>query len=330
MQEWLWRKREEGALGLPDRWSDLDPLRGLGPFPQQTSGLNRLPLCVRPTTQGSPRRIDLSVRSLALHHLTVPDLGPVEAVYAAAEAGFDAVSVRLLPPSPDDPPFALLDDDGLARRVLAAARETGVTIAEVDLVRLPADDAGDRLDRIVGRAASLGARHLVAVGQSADLPRLAAGIARLAALAAPHGITVLLEPVSWNPVRSLAQAAEVLRAVAQPNTGLLVDALHFHRMGESLDALAALPRHWLSLAHLCDAPVAPVPTSDEARRDEARTVRLMPGEGGLDLKAWIARLPLSAVLSVEIPNRRQLAELTPSARAERARRTTAGLLTHLR
>jgi hypothetical protein len=56
----------------------------------------------------------------------------------------------------------------------------------------------------------------------------------------------------------------------------------------------------------------------------------MPGEGGLDLKAWIARLPLSAVLSVEIPNRRQLAELTPSARAERARRTTAGLLTHLR
>jgi len=148
-------------------------------------------------------------------------------------------------------------------------------------------------------------------------------------LAAPHGVTVLLEPVSWNPVRSLAQATEVLRAAAQPNAGLLVDALHFHRMGESLDALAALPRPWLSLAHLCDAPAKPAPPTDEARRDEARTARMMPGEGGLDLSAWIGRLPPSAQLSVEIPNRRQLAELMPSARAGRARRTAAAVISRV-
>ena len=272
----------------------------------------------------------MNVSTLALHHLTVPDLGPVEAVQVAAEAGFRAVTVRLLPPAPEDPPFALLDDEGLARRVLAASRETGVAVSEVDLVRLPADDVGDRFARIVNRAASLGARYLIAVGQSDDLPRIAAGLERLSDLAAPHGISVLLEPVSWNPVRSIAQAAEVLGMAAQPKAGLLVDALHVCRMGESLDALAALPRPWLQLAHLCDAPTEPVPVTDEARRVEARTARLMPGEGSLNLIPWLAALPSSIVLSVEIPNRRQLTELTPSARALAAKRSADAVISRVR
>lgn len=254
--------------------------------------------------------------SLCLHYLTVPDVDPVGRVALAAAAGFDAVSVRLLPPAPDQPAMPLLADEALARRVASAARDARVRVDEVDLARLPLDADGDVLPRLVDRAASLGARHVVAVGQADDAARTAAGFARLCQLAAVHGISAHLEPISWNPVRTLAQAAAILRAADQPNAGILVDALHFHRMGESLAELAALPPGWLRLCHLCDAPAGFDPAPDALRR-EARTARLLPGEGELPLAALLATLPRDITLSVEVPSQGMLA-LPPRVRADRA------------
>jgi hypothetical protein len=42
-------------------------------------------------------------------------------------------------------------------------------------------------------------------------------------------------------------------AAGRPNGGVLVDAIHFARLGSTLAQVAALPREWLHYAHICDA-----------------------------------------------------------------------------
>ena len=58
----------------------------------------------------------------------------------------------------------------------------------------------------------------------------------------------------------------------------------------TLDELRALPRAWLHYAQICDGPV-PGPTTTEGLIHAARCERLLPGEGGLDLRGTFAALP---------------------------------------
>jgi sugar phosphate isomerase/epimerase len=264
------------------------------------------------------------VRPCVLHFLTVPDLSPVEAIHIAAEVGYPFVSLRLQTPNPADVASPLLLDDVLAREVAEASRSTGVGIAEVDILRLPADAKADGLVRFIDRAASLGAKDIVAVGLDNDENKLTEIFASACALAAPLGMRVNLEPISWNAVRSLTQAQQIVHTAAQPNGGVLVDALHFHRMGESVDDLKKISPERLNIFHLCDAPLLS-PVGVDALRVEARTARQMPGEGQLKLAPLLQALPSHTLMSVEVPNQKLLKEFTPKQRAMTALKATQSL-----
>jgi sugar phosphate isomerase/epimerase len=199
-----------------------------------------------------------------------------------------------------------------------------VGIAEVDILRLPADAKADGLVRFIDRAASLGAKDIVAVGLDNDENKLTEIFASACALAAPLGMRVNLEPISWNAVRSLTQAQQIVHTAAQPNGGVLVDALHFHRMGESVDDLKKISPERLNIFHLCDAPLQS-PVGIDALRVEARTARLMPGEGQLKLLPLLESLPSHTLISVEVPNQKFLKEFTPKQRAMTALKATQSL-----
>ena len=264
------------------------------------------------------------MRPCVLHFLTVPDLTPVEAIHVAADAGYPFVSLRLQTPNANDAALPLLLDDALAREVAKASRSTGVGIAEVDILRLPIDAKADGLVRFIDRAASIGAKHLVAVGLDTDENKLTDIFAQACRLAAPYGMTVNLEPISWNAVSSLTQAHRIVHTAAQPNGGVLVDALHFHRMGESVDDLKTIAPEKLNIFHLCDAPLLG-PVGVDALRVEARTARQMPGEGQLKLAPLLQALPSHTLMSVEVPNQKLLKELTPKQRAVMALKATHSL-----
>ena len=264
------------------------------------------------------------MRPCVLHFLTVPDLSPVEAIHIAAEVGYPFVSLRLHAPNPADAALPLLLDDAMARDVAAASRSTGVGVAEVDILRLPVDATGDCLARFIDRAASLGAKHLVAVGLDADEKKVTESFVQACRLAAPHGMTVNLEPISWNAVRSLTQAQQIVTTAGQPNSGVLIDALHFHRMGESIEIIKTFTPRLLNIFHLCDAPLQS-PVGIDALRVEARTARLMPGEGQLKLLPLLESLPSHTLISVEVPNQKFLKEFTPKQRAMTALKATQSL-----
>ena len=126
----------------------------------------------------------------------------------------------------------------------------------------------------------------------------------------------------WVDVSSVAKALRILGGAGRANSGLLVDAIHFFRAGDRVDHLSAIPRRYLHYAQFCDARRERPADMQETIR-QARSDRLLPGEGGLDLAGLLRALPPELPLSLEIPYARPMPALE---RAQRAREATLRLL----
>ncbi|RBM14830.1 AP endonuclease [Prauserella sp. PE36] len=237
---------------------------------------------------------------IALACLDFLDDEPEVHVAAAAEAGFDAVTLRVA--GSREPVAADLGRDEHRRgRALAALRSTGLGVLDVEVLRLSTHLSLAEVSGAIELAAELGARHLLVV--NAGLAP-ADAVDRLAAIveeAAPAGVLPCLEPMVFTRCRTLAEAI----AVAVPaGAGVLVDALHLYRSGGGVAEVAvAVATHGDALfpyLQLCDAPLAAPEGGMEALRAEALAARLLPGDGELDLTGLLAALPGRAV-SVEAP-----------------------------
>src|SRR5207249_1674731 len=109
--------------------------------------------------------------------------------------------------------------------------------------------------------------------------------------------------------RTLADAVRVVDRAGRPEGAVLVDALHLQRSGGTPADVAALAPQRLPYCQLCDAPAEPVWSGGaqvltEAPADalavaltEARTGRLMPGDGELPLRDLVDALPPDAALA---------------------------------
>ena len=73
---------------------------------------------------------------LSLAHLTVLDLPPPAVIRVAAEAGCQAVGLRLLPVAPGAAGYPLQDDPAMFRETLAAMAATEVAVADLEIVML--------------------------------------------------------------------------------------------------------------------------------------------------------------------------------------------------
>jgi sugar phosphate isomerase/epimerase len=101
-----------------------------------------------------------------------------------------------------------------------------------------------------------------------------------------------------SAVRTLDEAAAIVRDVAHPAAGVLVDALHLQRGGATPAAVAALDPAWLPYAQLCDAPF--VLPADATYLSDAVDGRCAPGEGELPLRELLLALPAGIPQSLEV------------------------------
>ncbi len=239
-------------------------------------------------------------REYSLAHLTVLALPPMEMIDVAARAGYQHVGLRLNRVTPAEPLYPLTTDRVLMRGTKARLAATGVGVLDVELARMdPAHDAQSYLP-LLEAAAELGARHVITQLPDPERVRAVDRFAAICELAAPLGVGIDLEFPSWTETPDLAEAARVLQSVDMPNAGILIDMLHFHRSGSRLDLLAALPRRWFRFAHVCDAP-GERPTTLEGLIHAARSERLFPGDGGIDVRGILACLPQDIPCALEIP-----------------------------
>ena len=237
----------------------------------------------------------------SLANLTTLSLAPPVFVETAAEAGYQYVGIRLTRVTPNEPHFPLLTDPRLMRETKKRLADTGIQVMDVELVRLGPDDDPYSFLQVLEAGVELGARHVITQLPDPDRGRKTERFATLCDLAKPLGLTIDLEFLPWTPTRDLTDATDVLRAVARPNAAILVDLLHFARSGSNVADLRKLPRRWFNFVHVCDAP-AEIPSTDEGLIHTARFGRLLPGEGGIDVRGILAALPTGIPYALEVPN----------------------------
>ncbi|HPE60392.1 MAG: sugar phosphate isomerase/epimerase [Thiothrix sp.] len=249
----------------------------------------------------------------SLAYLTVMDATPPEAVQIAAACGYDHVGLRLLPAG-NELPFPLLTDDKLLRDTKAALRDTGVTVADIEIVRIGAEFDPQRYLPLLERGAELGARHILVAGDDTDLNRCAENFARFCELAGQYRMTADLEPMPWTGVTNVRDALQVIDQAASDNGYILIDALHFDRSDSTLEQIAAIDPRRINYVQFCDAPHIDNPTLEQlifTARDE----RMLPGAGDIDLKGLLQAIPRETVLSIEIPRKAESRYLSARQRA---------------
>lgn len=247
-----------------------------------------------------PRIVPQQSRALSLAALTVLELAPPEMVSCAAAAGFSYVGLRLIPATPEDRKYPVIGDTPMVREIRARLATDGVEVLDVEVFRLKDDTRVEDFVPAIETAASLGGKHLLTTGQDTDASRLRDNFAALCTLAGRYGLTVDLEFMRWTEIATLAQAREIVEASGARNAGIIVDALHFDRTRTTLHELRTVPAQRLHFAQICDAPKT-IPPTIEAVIHEARTARMTPGAGELDLVSFVGALPPLLPLSVEVP-----------------------------
>jgi sugar phosphate isomerase/epimerase len=264
-------------------------------------------------------------RALSLSALTVLELTPPQMVECAAQAGYDFVGLRLVPATDHEVRHEIIGATPLKRETLARLRDTGVKVLDVEILRLKPDTDVNAYKAMLDTAAEFGARYVLVAGNDPDEARTADRLAQLCDLAAPLGLSPSLEPMPWTDVKDITQGARVVKAAARPNTGLIIDPLHFDRAGSSTETLRGLPREYFGYVQFCDAP-AERPADLDTLLFQARCERMIPGEGGLDLAGILRALPDHLPVSIEVPTQ-QWAQTAPALeRARKLRDATLGVL----
>ena len=169
------------------------------------------------------------------------DLSLPQAIHAAKDAGFDAVECHF--------PYDISADD-----VAAALRETGLTMlglntwpgdkaaGDFGLAALPGreEEARAAIAQAIDYAVATGTKavHVMAGrtdGGDAAETTFRANLAHACDLAAPHGITILIEPINTRDVQGYHlsrtdHALRIITALDKPNLKLMFDCYHMQIM----------------------------------------------------------------------------------------------------
>ena len=256
-------------------------------------------------------------RPIGLAALTVLELPHEEQVRVAAQAGYTHVGLRLVPVA-GQPCQHRFDVSEVERTLI----EFGVRVLDVEVFRLTPETRIGDFEGVLEASARLSASEILVHGADPDEARLAGTFAALCDLASRYGLAANLEPMPWVEVSNVAKATRILDLAARENSGLLVDAIHFFRGGDTPAVLSKVPPKRLRYAQLCDARPG-MPAQREEIIRQARSDRLFPGEGALDLRGLLAALPAGLPLSLEVPVSQKLA---PLERAQRALEATKAIL----
>jgi sugar phosphate isomerase/epimerase len=269
----------------------------------------------------------MTMNRLSLAHLTVLDADPLQLIDAAVAGGFDAIGLRIVAPMPTDRITPVIGDEMLIRRIESRLRDTGIDILDIEAIWLgPGSDTASYAPALE-TGARLGAKHVLVVGNDPEESRVTDNVASLCTLAAPFGLKIMLEFIPYCHTRTVEAAHRVITTAAQPNAGVLIDALHLSRSGGSPADIVRLDPAWLAYCQICDARAVRPPQNE--LRTEAREGRLFPGEGALPLSELLDALPEGIPLGVEAPCM-QYANLPPVERGRLCGTATRAFIEHYR
>jgi len=227
-----------------------------------------------------------------LNGATTQPLDQASEIRLAGAAGFDLIEFR----APKLESFLRSGSLAELKALLDAARIAPLSINAIEQVNTrPAGGAAaleEECERLARWAAALGCPNLVVVPgflrepepEREIVPRTADTLAPLAERAAARGVRLGLEFLGFAncTVNRLATARAIVRRLASPHVGLVIDTFHFYLGGEPVELLRELEPGELLVFHVNDAE--PQPRAALADRH-----RLLPGRGVIPLREiWSA------------------------------------------
>ncbi len=241
---------------------------------------------------------------LGIDRLGTFGMPPTQFVELTADLGCDSVGIALAPMpgyNPDNhPDWSLRDDPALRRELIATLQDRGVSIGMVEgFALVPGQDIrayAQDLDLV----RELGGDRIACVSLDKDLPNTIDGFAVLTAMAAERGLLVSAEMGSLGPYGRVEPALAMVRGIGMDNFSLMVDTMHYFRMGNTIEQLAAIDPALIGYVQLCDVPLA---NRFDTYMEEAMYERMAPGDGELPLREFVKLIPPGVVVSLEIPIR---------------------------
>lgn len=260
---------------------------------------------------------DAPTRAFALDHLTVIETTPRALAETAVAAGYDRICTFVRSIDGLGGPAFDLSHDGQERKAMRATLDAlGVSVDVAYPFTISDRTAPGDFDADLACAVELGARMVNLLVFARDPQRIQDETARFCERAGRLGLGVAIEMVPASTVKTLDQAAELVRVLGPgAHVGVNLDVLHLYRSGGDVASLVAF-RDQIAYLQICDGPLDPPP---EGRRHEASHQRRRPGEGEFALGA-VMRLLAGVPASLEIPDAEALlAGLDPVARASACR-----------
>jgi sugar phosphate isomerase/epimerase len=232
------------------------------------------------------------VADLTLSVMTLRGIAFPERIRAASAAGFRGIGWRL-----ED------FNTNTEHEIVRLLDESEVLPIEVEFFRdwvgLEGQPAYQKHESaLLKLAGRLKARHInVAVFERESQEEIVAALSGLCGRAAEYDLLVQLEFMPYDPsVSSLHAAWEVVRKVAAPNAGLLLDAWHWARSPGSEEALVEIPANQITGVQLSGH--LPEPLRDMA--EESRHYRQLPGDEAVRFLRLLELHGVSCPLSVEV------------------------------
>jgi sugar phosphate isomerase/epimerase len=267
---------------------------------------------------------------IAIEALSAFGMPPVAFIDLAADLGCANISILPVPilPNPHDyPPFDVLGDPALRREMKAALRDRGVAISLAEgfgvTPEVEAEDRRADLDAV----AELGAKQVSLGIRDPDLARAYDQLALLAEMAAERGMTSTTEFAPTLTVKNLPMALEAVRHVGRRDYRLTIDAMHLIRSGSTVADLAALDPDVIGYFQICDVPLV---SEFASYGEEARTERMIPGDGELPLLDLLRIVPPDRIVGLEIPLLKAASDgVGPFERLKPAVEATRALLAQL-
>jgi sugar phosphate isomerase/epimerase len=248
---------------------------------------------------------------IAIDFISVMGLPPVEFVELAAKLGVGYIGLAPAPLTSNPhnyPEWTLRGNPALVKDTARALKDNGVTVSVSDGFLIWPAASVSTLAADLDIMAELGALRVNACALEPDPGRLVDEFGLLADMANERGLPLTLEFLPGMPVGTLPAAVDLVRKAGRPNTGLLLDAMHFYQTGCTAADIAALDPALIFYAQLCDRPAE----TSLTYMDMARLERMCPGEGVLPLRDFVQALPADIILGLEVPMQaKALAGLAP-------------------
>jgi sugar phosphate isomerase/epimerase len=240
------------------------------------------------------------MRPISLAALTVLGLSPDEQIICAERTGYESVGLRLIPATPTEAHYPLLQDAPRIAKVKDLMRSTGIKVLDIEVFRLePKTNINDFIPYLE-LGADLGSKNVLVAGYDPDWVRMTENWIALCEISRDFDIKPHIEPMPWTNVKTYLDALSLMRQSPDEWGAVLIDPIHFFRTGGDVNQINFDDTKRFRYIQLSDATL-PVPESSAEILRQARQDRLPPGQGKLALKDLLRNIPSNLPISLEVP-----------------------------